>query len=271
MSSSKSNNPPPVSACVITLNEEDHIERCLQSVSWVDEMLVVDSGSEDRTVEIAERNGARVIHNDWPGHVEQKQFATDQAIHDWVLSLDADEWLSPELAESIQDLFADGTPPSQTCYRMNRLSWYLDRWMYHGGWQPDWNIRLFNRTETNWGGQNPHDRVLATEQVNTVNGYLLHHPYDSLSDHMTYLDDYTTIMAKEKHEDGETATLVTACAHAWWKFWRDYLLKRGFLDGASGFINGAMASFYVFLKYMKLRQLSTDNTPTNPPEEPDDT
>lgn len=271
MSSNDPDHQLPVSACVITLNEEDHIGRCLDSVSWAAEQVVVDSGSDDRTVEIAEERGARVMHNDWPGHVKQKQYATDQAEYDWVLSLDADEWLSDDLASSVRNVFQDGPPDPQTCYRMNRLSWYLDRWMYYGGWQPDWNIRLFHRQHTSWGGQNPHDRVLPTDQVESLEGYLLHHPYETLSDHMTYLDSYTTIMAEEKHEEGETATLFTACTHAWWKFWRDYLLKRGILDGSSGFINASMASFYVFLKYTKLRQLSTDNTPTNPPEEPDDT
>jgi glycosyltransferase involved in cell wall biosynthesis len=261
----------PVSACVITLNEEDHIERCLQSISWVDEMVVVDSGSDDRTVEIAENLGARVIHNDWPGFLRQKQFATNRASHDWILSLDADEWVSSELASSIQSLFKEGPPSPSTGFQVNRLSWYLDRWMYHGGWQPDWILRIFNRTETEWGGQDPHAHVVPTEHVEKLDGYLLHDPYEDLSDHMTYLDRYTTKMAQEKHEEGKTATLFTACTHAWWKFWRDYLLKRGILDGSSGFINASMASFYVFLKYTKLRQLSTDNTPTNPPEEPDDT
>ncbi len=263
--------PVPLSVCVITLNEEDHIGRCLDSVSWADDLVVVDSGSDDRTVEIAEDHGARVMYNEWPGHVQQKQFATDQANHDWVLSLDADEWLSEELATDIRNKFNGSTPDSHTVFQMNRLSWYLDRWMYHGGWQPDWKIRLFHRQETYWGGQDPHDRVIPAEETRSLNGYLLHHPYEDLSDHLSYLDNYTSIMAEEKRDEGEKATLLTAWSHATWKFGRDYLLKRGFLDGSTGFINAVMASFYVFMKYAKLRQLCTDGTPASPPEQVEDT
>jgi len=261
-------NEIPVSVCVITLNEEDHIGRCLSSTSWAAEQVVVDSGSEDRTREIAEEHGAVVVEHEWEGHVKQKQYATDMAERDWVLSLDADEWLSDELAANIRSVFQDGPPDRDTGYRMNRLSWYLDRWMYHGGWQPDWKLRLFHRNDTCWGGQDPHDHVEPTKHTESLEGYLLHDPYEDLSDHLQYLDDYTSIMADEKDRAGETGSLTQATTHAGWKFFRDYLIKLGFLDGSTGFINAYMGSFYVFMKYLKLRQRQTPDSPSRPPDQP---
>ncbi len=247
----------PLSVCVITLNEEDHIRTCLESVSWADDLLVVDSGSEDRTVELAEEVGARVIHNEFPGHVEQKQYATDRAEHDWVLSLDADEEVSKELQESIRSLFAAGTPDPDTTYALKRLSRYLGTWQYHGSWYPDWVVRLFNRKQTHWGGENPHDRVLPAEETVRLDGHLLHYPYDNLSDHLDYIDSYTDIMAREKDENGERGSILKAVSHGGFKFFRDYVLKGGFLDGATGAVNAVMGSYYVFLKYVKLWERQT--------------
>lgn len=246
----------PLSACVITLNEEDNIARCLRSVQWADDILVVDSGSEDRTIEIAEEHGARVIHNDWPGHKQQKQYATDHAEHDWIFSLDADEKVSEELAENVQSLFDEGSPEPQTSFEVNRLAKYMGRWIHHGCWHPDWIIRLFNRTETSWGGENPHDRVLPTDSVERLDGYLYHWPYESLSDQMDYINFYSSVAAREKHKKGETGGITRGIVHALGRLAKDFLLKFSWLDGKEGFIITLTNAYAKFLKYTKLLELN---------------
>lgn len=250
----------PLSVCVITLNEEDNIRRCLSSVQWADEIVVVDSGSEDRTRAIADEMGARVLHNDWPGHKEQKQYATDRASHDWVLSLDADEKLDDRLARSIRRLFRDSPPEPGVCFEVNRLAEYLGEWMYHGSWHPDWIVRLFNRSRTEWGGRNPHDRVLPTEDVRRLDGLLLHWPYEDLADQMDYINRYTSIASRELQEEGKKGGLLKGISHAAWRLVKDLLLKQGFLDGKRGFVNSLTNAYSKFLKYMKLWEITrTDN------------
>jgi len=244
--------PLPISACIITLNEEENIRRCLESVAWADEILVVDSGSEDRTVEIAKNHGARVLHNDWPGHVEQKQFATDRAKHDWVLSLDADEEISDELATSIKQQFTGQSPDPETTFSVNRLCYFLDRWIYHGGWHPDWIVRLFNQTTTQWGGTDPHDKVLHGGDTVKLDGYLYHYPYESIADNIDYGNYYSSIQAQKKHLDGEKGGALKALTHATFKFFKDYVFRRGFMDGRAGLFISVVAAFDVFCKYAKL-------------------
>jgi glycosyltransferase involved in cell wall biosynthesis len=245
---------PRLSVCIVAMNEEDRIAECIESADFADEWIVIDSHSTDRTCEIAAEHGARVVERDWPGHVEQKNFALDQAAHDWVLCLDADERVSPELRASI--LAALERPELPDGFECARRTWYLGRWIRHGGWYPDRKLRLFRRSRGRWGGVNPHDHVFTEGRVERLDGDLLHYSYRSLSDHLATIDSFTTIAAREKHARGRRASVLDLVGRPAWKFLRMYLLKCGFLDGLPGLVAAVTGSFYVFLKYAKLRELT---------------
>jgi glycosyltransferase involved in cell wall biosynthesis len=233
------------------MNEADRIGECLRSADFADEWIVVDSHSTDATREIAAAFGARVIERDWAGWVEQKNFAVEQASHDWVLCLDADERLSPELLRSIEAALERDDDTAG--FEFARLTRYMGRWIRHGGWYPDRKLRLFRRSSGRFEGRNPHDRVRVNGRVERLAGDILHDPFRSLSDHIRTIDRYTTVAAEEKHARGVRASLVDLTLRPWGKFVRMYLLKRGLLDGLPGFVVAVTGSFYVFLKYAKLR------------------
>jgi glycosyltransferase involved in cell wall biosynthesis len=243
-----------LAVCVITLNEEDRIGDCLDSVAFADEVLVVDSGSTDRTVAIARERGARVMVRDWPGYVAQKNFALDQVTTDWVLCLDADERVSPRLAEQIQRALA-AAPAALAGYRMPRKTFYLGRWIMHGGWYPDWKVRLVRRGRARWGGIDPHDRLEPEGPVGTLAGDLEHRTYRDIKDHLRTIDRFTSVAAGEAHARGRGGALAGMLFNAPAKFVKMYVLKAGFLDGQPGFIVAVLGSYYVFLKYAKLWEL----------------
>ena len=243
----------PVSVCIITKDEEGNLPDCLASVKWAEEIVVVDSRSKDRTREIAAAAGARVIERDFPGHVEQKNFAVEQARHDWVLCLDADERLSPGLVASVQGALE--APGGAAGFEFARLTFHCGHPIRHGGWYPDRKLRLFDRRKGKWGGRNPHDRVEVRGPVGRLDGDLLHDSYRSLSDHLRQIDFFTTISAKEKRARGVRSSLARMALRPAWKFLRMYVLKAGFLDGPQGFVVAVLGSYYVFLKYAKLREL----------------
>jgi len=245
----------PVTACIITRNEEVNLPDCLASVKWADEIVVVDSRSTDRTREIAAAAGARVIERDFPGHIEQKNFAVEQAKNDWVLSIDADERLSPELAASVQKALEDPAPAE--AYEFARLTYHVGRPIRHGGWYPDRKTRLFDRRKARWGGRNPHDHVEVQGRTARIAGDLHHYSYRSISDHLRQIDFFTDIAAKEKRARGERASFAKMALRPAWKFLRMYILRAGFLDGLPGFIVAATGAYYVFLKYAKVRELET--------------
>jgi glycosyltransferase involved in cell wall biosynthesis len=242
-----------LSVCIVAMNEADRIGRCLRSADLADEWIVVDSHSTDDTREIAAGLGARVIERDWPGWLEQKNFAIDQASHDWVLCLDADEWVSPELRRSIEEVLERDDETAG--FEFARLTRYMGRWIRHGGWYPDRKLRLFRRDMGRFEGRNPHDRVRVKGPVERLDGDLLHDPFRSLSDHLRTIDRYTTVAAGDKHDRGEKARLVDLTLRPFGKFLRMYLVKHGWLDGPAGFVVAITGSFYVFLKYAKLREL----------------
>jgi len=234
------------------MNEADRIADCLASLEFCDEIVVVDSHSTDRTREIAAgRRGARVIERDWPGHVAQKEFAIRQAAHDWVLCLDADERVSPELRAQILAL-RDAGFPDKLGWRFPRLSSYLGRWMPRGSWYPDHQLRLFDRRRGRWGGYDPHDRVELDGPIGTLSGHLLHHPYRNLADHLRTIDSYTTIMAEGLHRRGKRARLFDIIMRPGVRFVRDYVIKGGVLLGWRGLVQAFLAAHYTRLKYMKL-------------------
>jgi len=242
---------PSLTACIIARDEADRIASCLASLDWCDEIIVVDSHSTDRTREIAEAYGARVIERDWPGHVAQKEFAIRQAKNDWVLCVDADERVPKELAGEIAALRRAGFP-DHAGWRMPRLSSYLGIWVRYGNWYPNRQLRLFDRRRGRWAGANPHDRVELSGLPGELKSPLHHHPYRDLDDHLDTINRYTTTMARELHASGRRPRLGDLAFRPAWRFVRFYLLERGFLMGWRGLLMAILAAHYVGLKYMKL-------------------
>jgi glycosyltransferase involved in cell wall biosynthesis len=242
----------PLSVCIITRDEERNVAACLESVAFADEILVVDSESTDRTREIAAAHGARVIVQPFLGHVQQKQFAVDRASHDLVLCLDADERVDAVLARAIEDARSAAGDGAIAGYAVNRHTHHLGGFVDHGGWFPEWRVRLFDRRRGRWTGTDPHDRVEVDGAVRKLPGELLHYAYRDLSHHVAKIDSYTTIMAARRDERGERASLAKLVLRPPARFVRMYLLRGGFRDGTRGFVIAAMGAFYVFLKYAKL-------------------
>lgn len=243
-----------LSVCIIAGNEEDRIGDCLASVAWADEIVVVDSRSADRTAEIARERGAWVIVRDWPGYVAQKNFALEQASSDWVLCLDADERISPRLAESIRGVLA-AAPGDMAGYRMPRRTFYLGRWILHGGWYPDHKVRLVRRGRARWAGVDPHDRLETDGTVGTLDGDIEHFTYRDIADHLRTIDRFTTVAARELDARGRGGALSGMLLRPPARFAKMYLLKAGFLDGVPGFVVSVLGGYYVFLKYAKLWEL----------------
>ncbi len=258
---------PKLSGCIIAMDEEDRLGDCLASLDFCDEIVVVDSHSKDKTRELAAARGARVIERDWPGHVAQKEFTVRAAQHDWVLCVDADERISSELRAEILAL-RDAGFPGHAGWRCPRLSSFLGRWMRHGGWYPDRQLRLFDRRRGRWGGHDPHDRVELEGRPGALRGNLLHHPYRSFAEHLRTIDKYTTIMAEGLHKRGKRAHLGNLVFSPLARFVRYYFLKLGFLEGWRGFLQACLAFHYGQLKYAKLRVLELGAAATQRPGPP---
>ena len=243
-----------LSACIVAMDEEDRIGDCLDSVAFCDEIVVVDSHSKDRTRELAASKGAKVIERDWPGHVAQKEFAIRAAAHDWVLCVDADERIPPDLRAEIEALRATDFA-GHAAYRMRRLSSYLGRWMEHGAWTPDWQLRLFDKRRGKWGGHDPHDHVETQGPIGSLAARLQHHPYRNLSEHLRTIDRYTTTMAEGLFARGKRAGALDLVFRPTGRFVRSYVLKLGFLEGWRGLLQASLAAHYGGMKYAKLLAL----------------
>jgi glycosyltransferase involved in cell wall biosynthesis len=246
--------PLPVSLVVITRDAAAEITECLLSAPFCADALVVDSGSGDHTVERARRSGARVITRAFAGFGPQKQFAVDEAAHDWVLCLDADERLSPRLRESIVTLFARGEPP-HAAYALARRNRFLGRWLAHGEGYPDWTTRLFDRRRARWSDDPVHEHVIADGRIGRLDGDLLHASAESLERYIAKQNRYTTLQADALHARGERSSALAMAFAPCVRFVRFYVLKLGFLDGAAGFAHIAIGAFASFLKHAKLRAL----------------
>ncbi|HIF14147.1 MAG TPA: glycosyltransferase family 2 protein [Bacteroidetes bacterium] len=244
-----------ITGLVITFNEEEKVETCIRSLKKVcDEIVIVDSFSTDRTKEICESLGVRFISNDFKGHIEQKNFAITQANYPHVLSLDADEALSDELAESILEIKSDWKADA---YSMNRLTRYINKWIKHGNWYPDMKSRLWDTSKGKWKGRNPHDKFILNEKGKVIHleGDILHYSIDSITDHLNTINKFSDISAKAMYESGQGQALIKMLVNPFVKFIKSYIIKLGFLDGKYGFIVSWYSSYATFLKYYKLHKL----------------
>ena len=242
----------PLSAVLITRNAAPVLDACLESLAFADEIVVVDSASTDATVEIAQRRGARVVQKEWLGYGRQKQFAVEQARNDWVLCLDADERISPELATSIQSALV---APVSPVYRMARRNRFLGRWLSHGEGYPDWSPRLFNRMNARWSDDLVHEKVLFAVTPGTLKGDLLHDSSDSLSAYLDRQNRYTTLAAQQAFELGRSAGALHLLASPVVRFFKFYVFRLGFLDGMPGLLHISIGCMNSYLKYAKLMEL----------------
>jgi glycosyltransferase involved in cell wall biosynthesis len=257
--------PLPLSLVVITRDAAHELADCLASAAFAAETIVVDSGSRDDTAALAERLGARVIEHAWEGFGPQKNFAVGQAGHDWVLCLDADERVTPDLAASIRALFAKGAlaasahaEPAAAAYQFARRNRFLGRWLAHGEGYPDWNVRLFDRRRARWSADMVHEKVVADGPVGKLRGDLLHASAESIDSYIAKQNRYTTVQAAAMYARGERASVAQLMLSPTARFVRFYVFRLGFLDGAAGFAHVAIGAFASFLKYAKLRALGSE-------------
>lgn len=241
-----------LSAVIITYNEERNIERCIQSLVGVaDEIVVVDSFSKDATEAICKKYGVRFIPHAFEGHIQQKNFAIDQATHEWILSLDADEALTDELKASILQIKKD---PTHNGYRFNRLTYYCGHWVKYCGWYPDTKVRLVHKAHARWTGVNPHDRLDMTggSETGHLSGDLLHYSYYTRQDHLKQIDYFSAIASKELHQQGKKSSWLLIIVKVIAQFVKSFILKTGFLDGATGFTISRLSAFATYKKYHNL-------------------
>ena len=251
------NSQPTVSAIVVCFNEEDRIADCLESVRWCDEIVVVDSFSTDRTAEICRRYADRFVQQEWAGYRDQKAFAHSLATRDWVLVVDADERVTLELRQEIIDaLNRDGQ--AYAGYAVPRLVYFLRRWWRRGGWYPDYGVRLFRRERASWGGTDPHEEIIVDGRICRLKNPLHHYSYRNMDDHIQRINRYTSLSSRELKKEGEGWRRSDALLRPAVRFFRFYILERGFLEGFAGFYVALTAAFYVFLKYAKLWELEIE-------------
>jgi len=247
-----------ISATVITLNEQRHIRQCLESLQGIaDEMIVVDSGSQDATLKIAVELGAKTFVHEWTNYSDQKNFASSLAQHEWILSLDADECLSSSLRQDI--LQAKESSTQAVAFEFPRKAFYLGRWIEHSGWYPDYKVRLFLKHKARWEGRFVHESLRIDGPVVRLPGDLLHYSCESISEHLRTLDRYTMLAAEDlwhrRKRSGWTPLLGSAFA----AFVKTYWLKQGFRDGMQGFVIACFASYYNLVKHAKLWELEQRN------------
>jgi glycosyltransferase involved in cell wall biosynthesis len=241
-----------VTALVIALNEGAHIEACLKSVAWADERLVIDSGSTDDTVAVAERAGATVITRPFDGYSAQKNFGAGRAAHDWIVSVDADERVTPALAAEMQAALA--SPGAHAGFRVPRVTWHLGRWIRCTDWFPDFQLRLYDRRRARWNGRAVHESVTADGPVGRLRHELQHYAYRDIAHHVDTINRYTTLAAEEMHARGRRTGYWELLLHPPAAFLRNYVLRRGFTAGTVGLLISVMNSYYVFLKFAKLKE-----------------
>lgn len=240
---------PPVSAAIVALNEAAGITRALRSLSFADEILVIDSGSTDATREIAASLGARVIQEPWRGYAGQKNLAAQAARNDWIVSLDADEAFDAPAQAAIREWKT--SDPDAAGYRFARRAYYLGKWIRHSGWYPDYKVRLYDRRRGEWKGAYVHESVAVRGPVRALRGEILHYTCDSLEDHLKRIEAYTDLAARQMIAEGASPNAARRMLTPYWEFLRTYIFRLGVLDGAQGFWIAKMASHYVRRKNSK--------------------
>lgn len=239
-----------ITGVILTYNGEKWLTQTLASLDFCDELLVVDSGSTDNTLDIAKKAGARVLHRDWEGTIPQFRFAFKYITTPWIITLDQDEFLSPELKASVQAALQ--SPGDAGGFFCPRRSWYLDRFIKHSGWYPDLLLRVFRLDSVEIRGMLPHEEFHPTRATGTLTGDIIHYPYADLAEHLDKINAYTTAAAKEMAIKGKRSSVAKALSHAIGKFLKQYLLKQGFRDGRAGLVLAIHSFLYAFQKYMKL-------------------
>jgi glycosyltransferase involved in cell wall biosynthesis len=245
-----------LSVILITKNEEANLKDCLESVSFANEIIVVDSQSSDKTQEIAQSFGAKLeITTDWPGFGPQKNRALNLATQEWVLSIDADERVTPALKEEILKVIS--WKESANCYAIPRSSWYCGRFMKHSGWYPDYVDRLFKRGTAKFSDHLVHERLLPEGPVGQLQNHFLHYSFRDFSQVLKKIDAYSTASAEQAYLKGKRSSVGKAVGHGLWAFFRTYVLRLGFLDGAQGLalaISNAEGTYYRYIKIWLLEQ-----------------
>jgi glycosyltransferase involved in cell wall biosynthesis len=249
-------NRPPITAVVITLNEEHNIARCVRSLAWADEILVVDSGSRDRTCQLATENGAKVVQHAWEGYGQQKNWAMGQARHDWVLFVDADEEVSPGLKVEVEDFLACGGEIDNITYlgaSIPRRTWYLGRWIMHGGWYPNRLVRLCHRPASEWSEPAVHESLFVKGSIRLMKADLYHYTFRDVGEQVMTNIRFARLGAAVAKRRGQTGSLFRILTKPVFKFLETYVWKRGFLDGFPGFVISVNAAHSIFMKYVELR------------------
>ncbi|MEO1766448.1 glycosyltransferase family 2 protein [Thiobacter aerophilum] len=248
----------PLSVTIIARDAAGQIGPCLDSVAFADEILVVDSGSRDATPELAAARGARVLHQAWLGYGPQKQFAAQAATHDWVLSIDADERVTPQLMTAIEKALV---APTAAGFEMARRNRFLGRWLAHGEGYPDWSLRLFDRRRARWSEDAVHEKVICDGPVSRLAGDLLHESCETLAGYLEKQNHYTSLQAEALYQAGRRATWGLLLASPLMRFVKFYLLRAGFLDGLPGLVHIGIGCMNSFVKYAKLLELQGKGKP----------
>ncbi len=246
-----------ISACLMTFNEERNIERALKSLQWCDEIVVLDSFSTDRTVELARAFTDRIYQHKWEGFIAQRNRVREMATHDWVLFLDADEEVTIELKVEIEREL-ERNRGRHVGYRFPRMVFYLGKWIRHGEWYPDRTLRLFEKTRGHSVGVEPHDRVEVDGPVKNLRTPLLHYTHDNVWDHLVNINDFSSISAKAKFDSGIRFRFRDLFWRPHWRFFRGYFIKCGFRDGWAGYMIALMSMFEATVKYAKLWELELE-------------
>ncbi|CAN5788732.1 glycosyltransferase family 2 protein [soil metagenome] len=242
--------PLPLSISIVACNEEVNLARCLRSAAdLAEEIIVVDSGSKDGTIAVAERFGAKVVHQDWLGYRDQKNMALQLCTKPWVLALDCDEELSPELKQSVRDFFSDSQSETHDGAWCNRKVWFLGRWITHGDWYPDRKLRLFRREKAQWSGSPEHDYIEMEGKTVFLRGDLHHYSFPTMNRYIEKINVFSDVFLERQKAAGAKWSLFTNVARPLWRFFRAYVLRRGFLDGFPGLWIAVATAFQAFVRY----------------------
>lgn len=253
-------NRATISAFIVCCNEERQIRRCLESLTWCDEIIIVDSGSTDSTLSICREFTDKITHKDWEGYVKQKRFALEQCSKDWVLNVDADEEVSIELRDEILEILKHDKEPDApriNGYHLNRVVFFLERWWRKGGWHPEYRLRLCRRSATTWGGEDPHEKAFVTGATARCKSELHHYSFTDLADYMRRMNTLSSNATQSLLKRGARPSLVAIILRPWARFFKFYVSRKGYREGTAGLIVAMIEAISVFLKYSKVWEAVT--------------